>query len=330
MKSGTAVFIVLLILIIIGLGGLTIYLLKNQNKPSSQKSDNIGDLLFDNPDSSWQDYSSPLGYLIKYPAKYFTVKNENSTTDTFNHELKDTSNVFNAGTIFVKRQETNIKDLDKIYTIIETSVEKTNSDNDLVPSALKNKKSLNLEDGTPVLEFDQTGIEEIHNLILLNGLYLYNFSYSVKNADTNLISYFNKMYPTVKFSNSGAKKDWRYQTTTLGLTLQIPNSWVFQEDADKVVTIVSPSEDILTLTNQKALALEDTGKKFLISANGKTVELTLPVALNNSPILNSVGAGQVQGTAIYLSLSFVSPKEEIRRADWETMQEIIKTLTVGN
>jgi len=334
MKNGTAIVIVLLLLIILGMGGFAFYLWQNQNKqslrPGGLKNPNdLTDLLLENQDAGWQEYSSLIGYSLKYPSKYFTVKNENANADLYNHVIKDPSTTLAAGTIYVKRQVTNITDLEKIYQLIEDNLKKTDDNSGLITASLKGKKSLVLEDGKEVLEFDQSGVDEYHNIILLNGGYLYNLGYKSNGADSLLINYFNKMYPTIRFTNSGAREGWKQQAaTSLGFTLSIPPGWVWQEASYETVAIVSPNENTLTFAGQKSLSLDNQGKRVVITASSKIVEVILPLDKDNSPVANSKGIGQVQGTALYLDLDFKGKSDNMRKTDWETMQEIIKTLTL--
>ncbi len=329
MKNGTAIVIVLLLLIILGTSGFAFYLWQNQGKNPDKKEGDLASLLLENQDAGWEEYSSPLGYSIKYPSKYFTVKNENPNADLYIHELKDPSTTLSVSTIYIKRQVTNIGDLEKVYQLIEDNLKKTDDNSGLITASLKGKKSLVLENGTEVLEFDQTGVDEYHNIILLNGGYLYNLGYKSNGADSLMINYFSKMYPTIKFTNSGAREGWSLQTaTSLGFTLSIPPGWVWQESVGNTVTIVSPNENTLTFQGQKSLSLDDQGKRFVITASSKTVEVILPLDKDNSPSSNSKGSGQVQGTALYLDLDFKAKSASMRKTDWETMQEIIKTLNL--
>jgi hypothetical protein len=323
MKKG-ALTLVFLLFVIAGMGVFIWFIYFHKTSQPQVKGD-LSSTLIENQTEGWQDYNSPLGYSVRYPSKYFKVSNADPNTDVFSHELS-ANDQLTGGVVFMKRQPTNIKDLDQIFTLLEKNI--NNDDTSLLNTQLVNKKNLTLEDGTAVLEFDQTGVDDYHNIILVNNGYLFNMGYKTSNADSVMTSFFNKMYPTLKFNNSGVDKDsWEsHASNKLNVKFKVPKGWVTQEDERGSVTIVSPNNSYLVLTAQnRSLGISGEGKHFLVPVNGKSADITLAVDGKNTPMPNSTGTGNLE-TSLYFNLKFSSDNPDFRYSDWLTIQEIIKTI----
>jgi hypothetical protein len=329
MKGWSLVLVSGLTMLVLGLGGVSFYLWQNQNKESGQ-TQGISDLVLENQEAGWKTHTSPLGYSLTFPANYLSIKNQGDNGDLYIHEISGQTGQIPAGSIYMKRQKTNLKDLDQIYELIKENLIKANQSDEVLQNNLINRKDLTLENGTKVIEFDQTGVEEYHNILLVNGGYVYNLGYKTQIADSVLINYFNKMYPTIKFTNNGGGKDsWElHQAATLGITFRVPPGWVVQETTTSL-TIFSPTQNELGFSATKTLSLESGGKKYLIPVGGGNAEVTLSVDKNNFPEGNSQGFGHIDNS-VYLSLNFSSTQEDQRQADWETMQEIIRSVAYTN
>lgn len=321
-KSSLIIVIIVLLLIVIGLSFFV--WLQMSGKNSAVKGD-LTTTLLQGQESDWQDFNSPLGYTIKYPNNYFKVRNVDNNTDLFEHQVSEAENLY-GGFIAIKRQPTDIKDLLRIYSIIEKNI--TKDDTDLITTKLINRKTTALEDGTEVIEYDQTGVEDTHNVILINGGYLFQLSYKTSNADALIEEYFNKMYPTIKFSQTGVDKaSWDdHVSDRLGIKFKTPSGWASVENETGALSIVSPEDDILTISNQnKSLGISGSGKHFLIPFAGSAADIILAVGKDNVPVAGATGSGSSEGS-LYFNLKFSSENPEIRNTNWQTMQEIIKTI----
>lgn len=323
-KSGVVVIIILLLLIIVALSIFIWFTVINKDKRVGVKGD-LTSALLSGQDNNWQDFNSDLGYSIKYPANYFKPRNTDPNTDLFEHPVGSENLV--GGLVFIKRQATNIKDISKIYSIIEKNL--TKDDASLIATKLTNRKSTNLEDGTQIIEYDQTGIEDSHNVILINSNYFFQIGYKTSNADSVMVDYFNKMYPTIKFTQTGVDKiGWDdHISDKLAIKFKTPKGWVNQESETGTLSIVSPDSDILTISNQnRSLGISGTGKHFLVPFNGKSTDITLAVGSDDIPVAGATGSGSSEG-GLFFNLKFGSDNAEIRNTDWQTLQEIIKTIT---
>lgn len=327
MKKGSLVAVILfLIAVIVGMGVFIWFGYYQKNTQNQVKGD-LSSTLIENQADGWEDFNSSLGYSIRYPSKYFKATSADPNTDIFSHELSS-GDQLTGGVVYVKRQPTNIKDLDQIFTLLEKNIK--NDESSILNTRLTNKKNLTLEDGTSILEFDQTGVDDYHNIILVNNGYLFNMGYKTGNADSVMISFFNKMYPTLKFDNTGVDKNaWEIHVSSkLNIKYKIPKGWVTQEDERGSVTVVSPNSSYLVLTNQnRSLGIAGEGKHFLVSVNGKSADITLSVDGKNIPQPNSTGTGNLE-SSLFFNLKFTNENPDFRYSDWQTIQEIIKTIVL--
>jgi hypothetical protein len=321
MSKGVSWFVLILITVILILGGVVFFLLQNKSEPEAELG--LADALLENQETDWQEHTSPLGYSLQYPAKYFQVKNENENSDTFTHLVG--GDQMTAGVIYMKRQKTNISDLEQIYNLISTNLKNSNPEGTLLEAELINKKNQTLENGQSVIEFDQTGVEEYHNIILVHGGYVYNLGYNSKSADSLLTAYFEKMYQSISFSSEGvAKANWQeHLSEILKVKFSHPKEFTVQESPDSGITIISPEDNLLYVTKSKPLSLEARGRQFVVPAAGKNAVINLEVS-KETPLMDSVGYGNFDNF-VYLTVQFRSENAQTRLTDWRVFQEIIKT-----
>lgn len=328
-KGLLTVIIVLLVVIIIAGGGIAWYLLtqSGQSQTTLPREDDLTGLLGESKATDWQVYTSNWGYLIKYPKDYFTPKPINDRKEAFTHVIKGPSGTdTEAGVINIERQPANIKDINEVFAVLEENIKKPKPGLE-AGGAITNHKNITLESGIQAIEFDQSGLLDVHQVILLADNYLYSLNFISSTANSALLDHFSKMYPTIKFaSDSTATEFWEEKIfDDLKLSLKIPQNWVTSEE-EAQVSLVSPNQSMLVLSAlELGVSLIGQTPNIVISLAGHTGELYVPVDTKKVPLQNESGSGAIE-QLVFFSLKFPSPTPSLRVGDLAAIQEIIKTI----